>query len=232
MPASAEIATGHSTTRETETPLVLVADDQPHILEALQLLLKPEGYRVQTARSPLMAIEALNHETFDAVLIDLNYTRDTTSGAEGLDLLAQIVAQDSHLPVVVMTAWGNVELAVESMRRGACDFIQKPWDNARLLSILRTQIELRRAQRKAEILEAENRLLRAEGKPELIATAASMQPVLETDLPRRPVGRQCVDYRRTWNRQRDSGADPACFVLPRRHSTGRRKYWCAAGGNV
>jgi DNA-binding NtrC family response regulator len=179
MPAFAEIATGHSTTKKTETPLVLVADDQPHILEALQLLLKPEGYRVQTARSPLMAIEALNHDSFDAVLIDLNYTRDTTSGTEGLDLLAQIVNQDSQLPIVVMTAWGNIELAVEAMRRGARDFIQKPWDNARLLTILRTQIDLCRAQRKAKVLEAENRLLRAEGKPEFIASAACMQSMLE-----------------------------------------------------
>jgi DNA-binding NtrC family response regulator len=166
-------------TKDTNPSNILVADDQPSILEALQLLLKPEGYRVQTARSPIMVIEALNRDPFDAVLIDLNYARDTTSGAEGLDLLATIVNQDSQLPVVVMTAWGNVELAIEAMRRGARDFIQKPWDNARLLTILRTQVDLYRAQRKAKILEAENRLFRAEGKPEFIATAARMQPVLE-----------------------------------------------------
>jgi len=172
MSASAEFAGNRPITKQMDSPVVLVADDQPHILEALQLLLKPEGYRVQTARSPLSAMEALNYDSFDAVLIDLNYTRDTTSGIEGLDLLAQMVSQDSQLPVIVMTAWGNVELAVEAMRRGARDFIQKPWENARLLTILRTQIDLCRAQRKARMLEAENRLLRAEGKPEFVATSA------------------------------------------------------------
>ena len=114
------------------------------------------------------------------LLIDLNYTRDTTSGQEGLDLLSEIVALDSAIPVIVMTAWGNVALAVEAMRRGARDFIQKPWENERLLAILRTQVELHRALREAERLAAENRLLRAEGRPEFIAAAPAMQPVLET----------------------------------------------------
>ncbi len=127
-----------------------------------------------------MVLEALKSGIYDALLIDLNYTRDTTSGQEGLDLLAQVTAQDSQMPVVVMTAWANVELAVEAMRRGARDFIQKPWDNARLLSIMRTQIELHHALKRAQRLEAENRLLRAQGLPEMIATAASMQPVLGT----------------------------------------------------
>jgi len=117
---------------------------------------------------------------YDAVLIDLNYTRDTTSGGEGLDLLSSLVSQDSTLPVIVMTAWGNVELAVEAMRRGARDFIQKPWENERLLSILRTQVELHRALQQAERLAAENRLLHAQGRPEFIATAPSMATVLET----------------------------------------------------
>ena len=116
---------------------------------------------------------------YDAVLIDLNYTRDTTSGQEGLDLLSEIVALDSTLPVIVMTAWGNVELAVEAMRRGARDFIQKPWENERLLTIVRTQVELHRALQRAELLEAENQLLRADGRPEFIAAAPAMQPVLE-----------------------------------------------------
>ncbi len=116
---------------------------------------------------------------YDAVLIDLNYTRDTTSGQEGLDLLSEIVALDSTIPVIVMTAWGNVELAVEAMRRGARDFIQKPWENERLLTIVRTQIELHGALREAELLAAENQLLRAPGRPEFIATAPVMQPVLE-----------------------------------------------------
>src|SRR5208282_2826574 len=160
-------------------PRILAADDQPHILEALQLLLHPHGYRVESAKSPAEVREALSVDAYDALLIDLNYTRDTTSGQEGLDLLSEIVASDSNLPVIVMTAWGNVELAVEAMRRGARDFIQKPWENERLLAILRTQVELHRALQHAELLAAENRLLQVEGRPEFIAAAASMQPVLE-----------------------------------------------------
>ena len=161
-------------------PRILAADDQQHILEAIELLLKPQGYRVDAVRLPELARDALLTEQYDAVLIDLNYTRDTTSGQEGLDLLSEIVAQDSTLPVIVMTAWGNIELAVEAMRRGARDFIQKPWENERLLSILRTQVELRRALQQAERLAAENRLLNAQGLPELIATAPAMAGVLES----------------------------------------------------
>jgi len=160
-------------------PRVLAADDQQHILEAIELLLRPQGYLVDTVRSPALARQAVLTETYDALLIDLNYTRDTTSGSEGLDLLSEINALDSGIPVVVMTAWGNVELAVEAMRRGARDFIQKPWDNERLLAILRTQVELRRALQQTERLEAEILLLRAQGSPEFIAKAPSMQPVLE-----------------------------------------------------
>ena len=166
-------------TKTATVPRILAADDQQHILEAIELLLKPRGYKVDAARSPELARDALATEQYDAVLIDLNYTRDTTSGREGLDLLSEIVSQDSTLPVIVMTAWGNVELAVEAMRLGARDFIQKPWENERLLSIIRTQVELRRALQRAERLAAENRLLNVQGLPELIATSASMSPVLE-----------------------------------------------------
>jgi DNA-binding NtrC family response regulator len=158
---------------------ILAADDQQHIVEALQLLLHPQGYAVDGARSPAEVRVALASEFYDALLIDLNYTRDTTSGQEGLDLLSEIVALDSTVPVIVMTAWGNVELAVEAMRRGARDFITKPWENERLLAILRTQIELHRALQRAERLAAENRLLQVQGRPEFIASAISMQPVLE-----------------------------------------------------
>jgi DNA-binding NtrC family response regulator len=161
-------------------PRILAADDQQHILEAIELLLKPQGYTVDAVRSPELAREALAGTSYDAVLIDLNYARDTTSGQEGLDLLSQIVALDGTLPVIVMTAWGNVELAVEAMRRGARDFIQKPWENARLLCILRTQVELHRTLQRAERLAAENRLLGAPGRPEFVASAPSMAPVLET----------------------------------------------------
>jgi len=158
---------------------ILAADDQPHILDAIEILLKPQGYRIDAVRSPELAREALATEQYDAVLIDLNYTRDTTSGREGLDLLTEIVSQDSTLPVIVMTAWGNVEMAVEAMRRGARDFIQKPWENERLLTMLRTHVELRRALQQAERLAAENRLLNAQGLPEFIATSPAMAPVLE-----------------------------------------------------
>jgi DNA-binding NtrC family response regulator len=158
---------------------LLAADDQPDVLEALLLLLRPQGYRVDLAKSPAEVRGALASEYYDAVLIDLNYTRDTTSGQEGLDLLSEIITVDSSLPVIVMTAWGNVELAVEAMRRGARDFVQKPWENERLLAILRTQVELHRALQNAERLAAENRILQVEGRPEFIAAAASMQPVLD-----------------------------------------------------
>jgi DNA-binding NtrC family response regulator len=161
------------------SPRVLAADDQQHILDAIELLLRPHGYEVDTARSPALVREALLSSTYDALLIDLNYTRDTTSGGEGLELISEITSLDGSTPIIVMTAWGNVELAVEAMRRGAKDFIQKPWDNERLLTIIRTQVELRRALQKAERLEAENRMLRAEGRPEFFATAPAMQPVLE-----------------------------------------------------
>src|SRR5579864_1295896 len=161
-------------------PRVLAADDQEHILEALELLLRPQGYKMDKVHSRAFVREALASKSYDAVLIDLNYTRDTTSGQEGLDLLSQIVSLDATIPVIVMTAWANVELAVEAMRRGARDFVQKPWENERLLSILRTQVELHRALQRAARLEAENRLLRAEGRPEFIAAAPAMQSVLET----------------------------------------------------
>jgi len=164
---------------ETVTPRVLIADDQPDVLEALRLLLKGEGYRIDSAGSPAAILEAIDGDEFDCVLMDLNYARDTTSGQEGLDLLSQLRAHDQTLPIVVMTAWGSVEVAVEAMRRGARDFVQKPWENARLLTILRTQVELARALRRQQTLEAENRSLKPDIRPNLIAEAISMRPVLE-----------------------------------------------------
>ncbi len=158
---------------------VLIADDQAHILEALQLLLKSEGYRVHSARSPAEVLTELACESFDALLMDLNYSRDTTSGGEGLELLQQVLAQDAELPVIVMTAWGNIELAVSAVRLGARDFVQKPWENTRLLTILRTQVELREALRRARNLQTENLLLRAANRPEFIATAPAMRPLLD-----------------------------------------------------
>ena len=161
------------------TARVLIADDQPDVLEALRLLLKSEGYAIESAGSPAAILDAVDGQDFDVILMDLNYARDTTSGQEGLDLLSQLRGHDPTLPVVVMTAWGSVELAVEAMRRGARDFVQKPWENARLLAILRTQSELARALRRQQKLEAENRSLKPEARPLLIAEAPSMRPVLE-----------------------------------------------------
>ncbi len=162
-----------------DRPRVLVADDQPDVLEALRLLLKGEGYAIETAGSPAGALSAASSSDFDVVLVDLNYARDTTSGQEGLDLLTRLTALDRTLPVVVMTAWATVDVAVEAMRRGARDFVQKPWDNTRLLAIVRTQAELARALRRGERLEAENRVLRADGGTTVIAQSPAMRPVLD-----------------------------------------------------
>jgi DNA-binding NtrC family response regulator len=158
---------------------ILIADDQPDVREALRLLLKGEGYQTETASSPAGILKALESGDFQVLLMDLNYSRDTTSGKEGLDVLSRIQAMDSTLPVVVMTAWGNVELAVETMRRGARDFIQKPWENERLLAILRTQIELAQALRKGKRLEAENLLLREREPQSLIAESPAMKAVIQ-----------------------------------------------------
>lgn len=158
---------------------ILIADDQADILEALRLLLKSEGYQIETAKSPAAVIKALESRDFSMALIDLNYARDTTSGREGLDLLNRIQAVDASLPVVVMTAWASVDLAVEAMRNGAKDFVAKPWDNPRLLAIVRNQVELGGAVRAYKRLEEENQLLRGKGGPTLIAQSAAMRPVLE-----------------------------------------------------
>ena len=166
-------------TRDAPPPRVLIADDQADVLEALRLLLKAEGYTLQAVTSPAALMAALEAGDFDVLLMDLNYTRDTTSGREGLDLLPRVQALDPTLPVVVMTAWGSVDVAVEAMRRGARDFVQKPWDNERLLTILRTQAELARALRRGQRLEAENQALREQAPANLIATSPAMRPVLE-----------------------------------------------------
>ena len=158
---------------------ILIADDQADVLEALRLLLKGEGWELETVASPAGILDAIEHREFDVVLMDLNYARDTTSGREGLDLVTRLQAVDAAPPIVVMTAWGSVDIAVEAMRRGARDFVQKPWDNERLLAIVRTQAELSRALRRGQRLEAENRALREQVPTNLIAQAPAMQPVLQ-----------------------------------------------------
>lgn len=160
------------------TARVLIADDQADVREALRLLLKGEKYETEDAESPAAVLKKLESSDFEVILMDLNYNRDTTSGQEGLDLLSRIQSIDPSIPIVVMTAWGTVQLAVEAMRRGARDFIQKPWENTRLLTIVRTQIELRRALRKGNRLEAANRLL-PEDVPILIAESHSMKAVVQ-----------------------------------------------------
>ena len=157
---------------------VLIADDQPDVVEALRLLLKGESFDIETAASPAAVVEAVEASDFDVVLMDLNYTRDTTSGREGLDLLSRLREMDETLPVIVMTAWGSIQGAVEAMRRGARDYVEKPWDNQRLVSLLRTHVELGRALRESARLESENRLLRRRDLPELIAESRAMEPVL------------------------------------------------------
>jgi serine phosphatase RsbU (regulator of sigma subunit)/FixJ family two-component response regulator len=161
-------------TLDTSLPRTLIADDQPDILEALRLLLKGEGFHTEVVTSPSEVIEALKQQNYDILLMDLNYARDTTSGQEGLDLLAHVQALDSTLPIVVMTAWGSIELTVEAMRRGVRDFVLKPWENARLLHILRTQIENGHTLRKKERLKAERKLLSSS-----IFEADDLKPMLQ-----------------------------------------------------
>jgi DNA-binding NtrC family response regulator len=165
-------------------PKILIADDQADVLAALRLLLKAERFEIESASSPAGVLKIVESQELDAVLIDLNYARDTTSGSEGLDLLTKIRSIDPTLPVVVMTAWASVDLAVEAMRRGAGDFIQKPWENARLLTVLRTQVALAEALRRGRHLEAENKALRDTAAdasapiPSLIAESPAMVAVL------------------------------------------------------
>ena len=162
------------------SPRILIADDQPDVLEALRLLLKSEGYQIEAVKSPAAVLRAIETRDFALALIDLNYARDTTSGEEGLELLAKLQNADANLPVVVMTAWASVEVAVEAMRRGARDFVTKPWDNPRLLAIVKNQVELGSAVRAYRRLEQENQILRGkEGGPTLIAESVAMRPVLD-----------------------------------------------------
>jgi DNA-binding NtrC family response regulator len=161
------------------TPTILIADDQRDVLEALRLLLKAEGLAAKTVASPAAAAEAAAAESFGAALVDLNYTRDTTSGREGLDLIEKLRALDPDLPIVAMTAWGTIDLAVEAMRRGAGDFIEKPWDNRRLVSVIRNQLALGAARHRVQRLSRENELLRGAEPSEFVAESRAMKPVLE-----------------------------------------------------
>jgi phosphoserine phosphatase RsbU/P len=157
-------------------PRTLIADDHPDVVAALRMLLRNEGWQTEAATSPAEALEAIRSRDFDVALVDLNYARDTTSGQEGLDLIARIRALDSALPVVAMTAWANIELAVEAMRRGVADFVQKPWENARLLRVLRDQISEGRARRSEQRLKATRDM-------ELAAAEEIQQSLLPRHIP-------------------------------------------------
>ena len=164
--------------RREEMIRILIADDQHDVLEALRILLKGEGYQTEAATSLAGIFNSLEKKEYALLLMDLNYTRDTTSGQEGLSAIPRIRQIDNTLPIVVMTAWATVELAVEAMKRGARDFVSKPWDNQRLLAIVKTQIELASALRRERKLEAQNELLRGT-MPNLIAQSPAMRPVVE-----------------------------------------------------
>ena len=157
---------------------ILIADDQRDVLEALRILLKSEGHQTEAVTSIAGILNALEKKDYALLMMDLNYTRDTTSGQEGLEVISKILEIDNTLPIVVMTAWATIDLAVEAMKRGARDFVPKPWDNERLLAIVRTQIELAGAIRRGRKLEAENQLLRG-SVPNIIAESIAMRPVLE-----------------------------------------------------
>jgi sigma-B regulation protein RsbU (phosphoserine phosphatase) len=181
---------------------ILIGDDQAGVLEALRLLLKSDGYRTVTADSPAAVLGAAAKQRFDLILVDLNYARDTTSGQEGLDLLNSLQRQQNQAPIVVMTAWGSIDLAVEAMRRGACDFVQKPWDNDRVLATVRKQVEQHRRDR-SELDIARNvqqKLLPQSNK--------SMRTIEYAGccVPAREVGGDYYDFF-------DSGADTLSFVL-------------------
>jgi DNA-binding NtrC family response regulator len=159
-------------------PRLLVADDDRDVLDALRLLLRTEGYAVEAVTSPEAVVAAVSAHDFDALLMDMNYARDTTGGAEGFALITRLQQLDATLPVIVMTAWGSIESAVRAVQLGARDYIEKPFDNTRLLGVVRTQVELGRALRAGQRLESENSVLRGAGAPLLIAESAVMQPVL------------------------------------------------------
>jgi phosphoserine phosphatase RsbU/P len=175
-------------------PRILIADDQVHVLEALQLLLKNEGFVSEAVSSPAAVVEAVQKRSFDLLLLDLNYARDTTSGDEGLELLSRVRELDSSLPVVLMTAWASIELAVEAMQGGGRDFVQKPWDNEKLLSSLRRQVE-------------EGRMLR-EKKQEMQDAREIQQRFLPAEMPKL----SGCDIRFFWKPAKDVGGDYFDFI--------------------
>ena len=179
---------------ELSAPRTLIADDQPDVLEALHLLLKREGYQIEAVNSPKAVLDRLHDREYDVLLMDLNYALDTTSGQEGLDLLARVQKLDSTLPVVVMTAWGSIRLAVEAMQRGAADFVEKPWDNSKLLSTLRTQIESRNERRSGAARESGEIEAASATQRGLLPQSIPQFPGYEISAAWRPAGAVSGDY--------------------------------------
>jgi phosphoserine phosphatase RsbU/P len=196
-----EIPNTHS--QAAPVPRTLIADDQPDVLIALRLLLRGAGYQTEAVSSPAAVLDAIKQRDFDLVLMDLNYARDTTSGQEGLDLITNIRTLDSTLPVVVLTAWGSVELAVEAMHRGVRDFVQKPWDNSQLLRSLRMQIELGRKRRQQKRLEAESRSVNHHLQQEL----SESQEIQEALMPKELPAIEGIEVAVTWKPARAVGGD-------------------------
>ncbi|HEU4478350.1 MAG TPA: response regulator, partial [Pyrinomonadaceae bacterium] len=184
-------------------PRTLIADDQPDVATALRLLLRDAGHQTEAVTSPAAALEAIKEREFDLVLMDLNYARDTTSGQEGLDLITSIRQLDSTLPVVVLTGWGTVELAVEAMQRGVHDFVQKPWDNRNLIKTLQRQIELGRTRRRQIDLDAESRKV-SEHLDQELADAEEIQRAL---LPKELPHIEDLDIAVAWRPARAVGGD-------------------------
>ena len=198
--------------RREEMIRILIADDQRDVLEALRILLKGEGYQTEAATSLAGIFNSLEKKEYALLLMDLNYTRDTTSGQEGLSAIPKIRQIDNTLPIVVMTAWATVELAVEAMKRGARDFVTKPWDNQRLLAIVRTQIELASALRRERKLEAENEILRGT-MPGFDRGVSCDAACHRNDFTRRAVRCQHSNHRRKrhWEKP-DRPGDPCPFA--------------------
>jgi sigma-B regulation protein RsbU (phosphoserine phosphatase) len=186
---AAETSRGH----ETMPSRILIADDQQDVLDALRLLLKGHGYNIETVNSPADLLAAVARQEFDILLIDLNYARDTTSGREGLDVLSRLKEIEDAPPVVAMTGWATVGLAVEAMQYGVSDFVEKPWTNTRLLEILQKQIGLGRERRELRAREAEQKraqqeaiLHQQEQEREITEAKAIQEKLLPRDLPQMP----------------------------------------------
>ncbi len=197
-------------------PRTLIADDQPDVATALRLLLRQAGYQTEAVSSPAAVLEAIKHNNFDLVLMDLNYARDTTSGQEGLDLITNIRELDRTLPVVVLTGWGTVELAVEAMHRGVHDFVQKPWDNRSLLETLKTHIEIGRQRRRETDLEAESQKASKKLEQELADAEEIQRALLPKELPRT----EGLDVAVSWRPARVVGGDYFDVLKFSDHQTG------------